>query len=123
IRALRPEVPAELERIVLKTLDKDREFRYQSAADLCADLRRLARERKPQSTSALPMVPSAQADQGGPRESVASASNSSDTVIVQGFLRRHLVAVSAGLLILVGSIWGLVAWLPRQSASTPIDSA
>jgi len=123
IRALRPEVPAELERIVLKALDKEREFRYQSAADLCADLRRLARERKPQSTSALPMVPSAQADQGGPRESVASASNSSDTVIVQGFLRRHLVAVSAGLLILVGSIWGLVAWLPRQSASTPIDSA
>jgi hypothetical protein len=33
------EVPAELERIVSKALDKDREERYQSARDLLIDLR------------------------------------------------------------------------------------
>ena len=40
---LNPDVPAELERIVSRLLEKDRELRYQTAADLRADLRRLLR--------------------------------------------------------------------------------
>jgi Tol biopolymer transport system component len=38
-----PEVEVELDRIVLKALEKDREVRYQTAKDLLADLRRLRR--------------------------------------------------------------------------------
>jgi hypothetical protein len=34
-------VPPELDRLVLRALEKDRELRYQSAADLRAELRRL----------------------------------------------------------------------------------
>jgi serine/threonine protein kinase/Tol biopolymer transport system component len=41
---LNPELPAELERIVNKALEKDRNLRYQHAADLRTDLQRLKRE-------------------------------------------------------------------------------
>jgi TolB-like protein len=46
-------VPEALERIVNRALEKDPALRYQSAADLCADLRRLQRSRLSTSTPAV----------------------------------------------------------------------
>src|SRR6202035_413046 len=41
---LNPAVPAELSRIIGKSLEKDKNLRYQNAADLRADLQRLKRD-------------------------------------------------------------------------------
>ena len=46
VRRLNPGLPQELERIVGKCLEKDRELRYQHASEIRADLQRLQRDRQ-----------------------------------------------------------------------------
>jgi eukaryotic-like serine/threonine-protein kinase len=51
---LNPQIPEELQRIVMKTLEKDREDRYQTAHELMVDLRRLMKKETERSQIGLP---------------------------------------------------------------------
>ena len=68
---LNPVLPADLERVVSKCLEKDRELRYQHAADIRSDLKRIRRDTS--SGKASPAVPDVTAAKEGARTSGVSS--------------------------------------------------
>ncbi len=57
--ALNPQLPAKLVAIIEKAIEKDRELRYQSVAELRADLKRLRRDLRDGSAAATPALAAA----------------------------------------------------------------
>ncbi len=69
---LNPDLPAQLEQIINKALEKDREMRYQSASDLRTDLKRLKRDTDSGRTQASGLQPTATAPLPSPPITVAA---------------------------------------------------
>jgi eukaryotic-like serine/threonine-protein kinase len=113
---LNPEIPADLERIINKALEKDRELRYQHAADIRADLKRLKRETD-SSRSALVAVEdeaAAVVPAGRPAEAKASsgriraASSATQAVATETPARRWKLVVPVVVVIAAlgaGGFW------------------
>ncbi len=74
---LSPDVPAELERIINKALEKDRNLRYQHAADIRTDLQRLKRDSESKRVALITEPPEFEERRGSSgRVKVAAASGS-----------------------------------------------
>ncbi len=99
---LNPNLPADFERIVGKVLEKDRNLRYQSAADLRTDLTRLKRDldsgRSPSVSSAFDVAPPSGATR---------AVTSSQSILVAGTRPRARIylysAVAAAVLVVAAA--------------------
>jgi eukaryotic-like serine/threonine-protein kinase len=98
VTATNAELPPELDRILNKALDKDRDMRYQTASDFRADLRRLLRQ--------LDSSPS------------ISESEPRVSVVPQFVRQRWFWPVVACVLILVASVSAWL-WLGKSESSAP----
>jgi Tol biopolymer transport system component len=118
---LNPELPAELERIVNKALEKDRELRYQSTAELRSDLKRLKRDSDSSRSHATAVVSTAQSTSAAAAAPAESRAPSSSTVIVQEIARHKGVTATVAVvlvLLAVGAIYGVYSLLQRKPATS-----
>ena len=108
---LNPDLPADLERIINKSLEKDRNLRYQSAADLRSDLARLKRDLDSGRSS------SAVAD-----SSAASSSSASSIPAATAPARSHKFLIAGIVPVLAIAAAVAFFWLRGKSDSQKISS-
>jgi serine/threonine protein kinase/tetratricopeptide (TPR) repeat protein len=125
---LNPELPTELERIVNKALEKDRNLRYQVSSEIRADLQRLKRDT---GSGMLPAAPDEEMDvvAGAPRSLSAKVRQSSGTLKPAPSASdgsptaRWRIVVPALAVIVVALVVGGLLWRSRRAqALTEKDS-
>jgi eukaryotic-like serine/threonine-protein kinase len=77
---LNPDLPADFERITNKALEKDRELRYQHAADIRTDLKRLKRETESGRTSAANVIEEEEQEDAAPSAMIPAQNRQSSSL-------------------------------------------
>ena len=118
---LNPELPLRLQEVINNCLEKDRELRYQSAADLRADLKRLRRDLDSGHSRAAAAIPAAT---GFPRTARAPNDGTWSPIVTSEVSRppgRSRAWIAAGAVTAALAI-GTYVWWPRP-APPPAASA
>ena len=97
-QSLNPRLPGGLRDIIQKAIEKDRTLRYQTAADLRADLQRVKRDYEAQPRG------SASSDSDARLSAASSIASSDRTISID---KRAVLGIAAGILLLLGGAYFL----------------
>ncbi|HQR34619.1 MAG TPA: protein kinase [Blastocatellia bacterium] len=130
-----PEVPGEIERIVNKTLRKDREERYQTAKELLLDLKGAKRELEFRDQWERSSVPNQEADETQPlpgtttnenrnratSENQNQATSSAEYLVTQ--VKNHkFIYLAFAVLLMVGIGFGIYRYSDNAPINNPFES-